>query len=482
MPPRKTQRALVDELRKFIRTLWTDPQYAETKQLAKEEIHNLLNAIWNFVDIMDKSDRKKIIKRFVDAEPNRFSPGQVGNDYKDIMNVVNKGNIREQMAMIYQFGMNSCDLYWDAIFAYTAKTAKWQLIKPYLNKEDLKKRISDTEARFDLKIADLMKVCKDTKCKENKTLFYQTEPYPTICHSLRFPERGPTRIATRTSITPQIKKKATDEQQRKRRYAFKSSVVPILSSREKAFMMKNKLVLSAGFDHKIKWNTGYSYWIPEQKHINYAISAYYNRLQIQGPSVHTDMTLDVALTFKDTDMFNNFIGSVIYNGIQPDYALSEILAATRSKKFRYNLFSDNATYTKKKNPYDFLQRQIDLKAHEQNNGPEEFEFEAPAVDENVVAIVNGTKVSKIEKMTGQSCENILTAVVIGFVLLLVCNGFYAVICCCKKRERSRRQSNEHLIGNIPMEKTQKRRNKRKEKKKVTDPYELKRKQYARQTM
>ena len=424
-----TERARIEELRKFVKALYTNEQYADFRKAAVKEISELLDKIFNFVELMEKGDSKRIIKRFFGNGGNKKAmrewPGKVAATYANIKAVVEDGNLRERMAMIWNYGRNSCDLYWDTIFAYRSKDQyKWNQMKKYFDVKDLKKRIGVIEQRFGLPIDALIKLCKDTQCKKKKTLFYQTAPYPTICHSIRMPHRGPTQIVWNNMLSPGVRSRDRDLEFS--RFPLRSQIVPKLSKREEKYLQSHGMKVAKGFDYKIKWNTGYSYWTMDPKHIFYQANRQYKRLNVGGPSEATDFMLDIALTFKGTNSFNNLFASVIYLGNPPDHGLSEILLATRGKKFANGiLFITNDTYSIDQDPYAFFKRQVIAERKWQKSGKKWKKKAAKS------------KLSAIESFTGHSCESVLLATVIGFAVLLVLNGLVTVFCCCKKKNVKR---------------------------------------------
>ena len=87
--------------------------------------------------------------------------------------------------------------------------------------------------------------------------------------------------------------------------------------------------------------------------------AQYDRLQlnIAGPSGNTDLHLDTALTFRDTDLFLNFLACVVWMGNPPDHSLSEMLLATKAERYA-NVFSNERGYDFKESPYSFVESEI----------------------------------------------------------------------------------------------------------------------------
>merc|ERR1712129_349053 len=92
------------------------------------------------------------------------------------------------------------------------------------------------------------------------------------------------------------------------------------------------------------------------------------------------------------------------------------------------------------NPYVFLKKQIDLKTQKTNPIP--LKIKAAQIDavsntdqclDQNVCMVCGCE--KNQRILGQSCQSVLTAVVIVFLLLLLCNGFYAFFRCRKKKTK-----------------------------------------------
>ena len=402
----------IPDLRSFVDHLWRDDKYAGIKGSVNEEIDALLKKIFEYVEILEKENGPRIAARFHGPNDLANAAGQVEGDIVAIKQVVQEGNLREKMTLVHNFGKNSCDLYWDTIFAYCEKDGEvfeeWQSIKHLLDEDDLIKRIETIEIKTGFAVKNLISACVDTNCKELGTMMYDTSEYPTFCHIVRLNKEGPI-MTTRSGLKP---KERTENSQptKEQRWIARSDILPALSVREESWLKSNDLITDDG---RVKWDSGFASSSTNPDGLYARMAKQFGRLSIAGPSAKLDLHLDVSLTFNGTLLFNNFMACVIWLGNPPDHSLHEMLLSAKGRGYE-ETFAKRILYDISIDPFTFLDEQV-----------LEFEIKDPAA------------ICKDDEYDSPKAVKI--AVIVGIIILLgggLVFAIYKMYKACKETART----------------------------------------------
>lgn len=349
------QQQQIMQQREFIQKLWDDPLLRGDIQT---EIYHLIRKCFEFVDILTDGDQKEFVQRFHHSRFPNDGAGVVERDIETINAVLDPngdGNIRERMTMIFSFAQSSCDLLWDAIIAFQKKDAMWSKIKHLLHARDMKRRIALIERTTGLRVSDIIVLCERTNCKEKGTLIYDRGNFPSMCHVNRYSKLGP--VSAARALKPDFRTE-TEDDVKSGRFVRRSDILPPLSMREQNWLAEHDLLDKEPGDGLVRWTTGYVFWNMQHDGAEIYTSLFeeYDRLSIAGPSGNTDLHLDVAMTFADTDPFNNFVGCVVWMGNGPDHSIAEMLLAASPEPFGSTTFSE--TYQVTQDPHEFLLQEI----------------------------------------------------------------------------------------------------------------------------
>ena len=304
-------------------------QYAATHPIIQSYIHQICQYIHMLLKFCDMQDQLEIILHKNDVH----SSGQVR--VNDVLEVIKKGNIREQQTLIMNFANQGCIAIWKLIHIYLTKP---NTIPDFINKTELEQRITRIMthlgiSRKNLQAISIQNCKKNTLCIQNKT---------PECSVVSQSKTG--LVSMTRSIQPFEKNFRTVnnvETMYKRGLQVLQKIVPPLSSREKKFIkqeFKNAKSEYALYYKKQSpkiplWITGYMYWSVNKDSFFYRISS--QHVLIAGPSANTDLQLDIYSLFHNFDIFKSVLACIAWMG-GIDHSIHEILVSAIPFGLKYD--------------------------------------------------------------------------------------------------------------------------------------------------
>jgi hypothetical protein len=217
--------------------------------------------------------------------------GQVSK--KDVINVINYGNIREKTTAISMF-INNCDIIINLICMRDVKGRF-----PYISikrlkdiKNKLKKLIGTKD---DAVLFDIIKptTTTATATKELAT----TKEAGSLCNVATAPESGVLLLSRVVGFpfggAENLRRRRPRGEEQDNLKVKISDIKPELSIREKEFMkIKDD-------DTHVEWETGQMSWIINTKHFLVPIAKKYGNNLISGPAGSIDMIIQTCLLFNN---------------------------------------------------------------------------------------------------------------------------------------------------------------------------------------
>jgi hypothetical protein len=251
-------------------------------------------------------NEKKILDKYFghDAAPKNFSSGQVPTKY--INDVIDNGNIREQMTLIMNFGMSGCAVILWAI------EKKRCLSKASI--ELLQDRLYNLTGMRDIKkINKYIKGCEKNGCilpckfisltLDGSVSASRMSAYPII-DTLRKP-----RIKTEDKYLVNVQ-----------------HVYPKLSQYELEYIKINS-------NYEIKnnilpWISGLQYWEVNRDSFYIRLMEKNKQMVVTGPSGNTDLNLSIFRLFDNFDINLAIFACIAHMCSSPDHSPCEILIAS----------------------------------------------------------------------------------------------------------------------------------------------------------
>ena len=259
------------------------------------------------------------------------SAGQVYE--KDVIEIIKKGNIREQLTAIYMFIEKNCFVIIKLIYEDKTRPRLSYINYSRLKyiKESLKKL---TGIKEDNRLYELLSGCSNTNACALCNV--ATVPEKGICLLSRivgFPFGG---ISNLRALRPK------DPKDESLNYIVNiSDIKPELSSREREFM---KLPVNAV---KVPWETGQMLWVINPNHFLVSIANKYNNSLISGPSGGTDIIIQACLLFSRFDIELSTLAGIAWCTNCPDHSAYECLISAMPYGLDYRLDIEDKIYVDK---------------------------------------------------------------------------------------------------------------------------------------
>ena len=257
--------------------------------------------------------------------------GQVSK--KDVINVINYGNIREKTTAISMF-INNCHIIIDLICMRNVKDRF-----PYISikrlkdiKNKLKKLIGTKDD------AVLFDIIKPT----TKELSTTTKESGSLCNVATAPESGVLLLSRVVGFpfggTENLRRKRPQGEEQDNLKVKISDIKPELSIREKEFMeIKDD-------DTHVEWETGQMSWRINTKHFLVPIAKKYGNNLISGPAGSIDMIIQTCLLFNNYDLELSTLAGIAWCTMCPDHSAYECLISAMPYGLDYSLNREAEEY------------------------------------------------------------------------------------------------------------------------------------------
>lgn len=258
--------------------------------------------------------------------------GQVSK--KDVINVINHGNIREKTTAISMF-INNCDIIINLICMRDVKDRF-----PYISikrlkdiKNKLKKLIGTKDD------AVLFDIIKPTTTKELSTT---TKESGSLCNVATAPETGVLLLSRVVGFpfggAENLRRRRPRGEEQDNLKVKISDIKPELSIREKEFMkIKDD-------DTHVEWETGQMSWTINSKHFLVPIAKKYGNNLISGPAGSIDMIIQTCLLFNNYDLELSTLAGIAWCTMCPDHSAYECLISAMPYGLDYSLNREAEEY------------------------------------------------------------------------------------------------------------------------------------------
>lgn len=276
--------------------------------------HNIKQLIYDYSKAKNL-DPLVTLQKYCCFEDYITSAGQFNKKY--VLDVIEKGNIREQMTFIMNFSLKGCYIIIWAV-------CKNHILLNNNNNKKIHKKIYYLTGLNNLKKIEKYIV----ECKECilpcKFISLATESSVMSSRMTSFPMTE--------SLRTQNSKKESD----KYKVNIKN-VYPILSHREKEYMnITNQQYLP--------WVTGQNYWNPNINNFYIQWMIYHKQEYISGPSGNTDLHLSILTLFNNFNMKYAILALVAWMCNPPDHSPCEILLAAIPFGLKWSIDKNSFEY------------------------------------------------------------------------------------------------------------------------------------------
>jgi hypothetical protein len=283
----------LDKLRKLSNNCSANKK---TQEYVREVCFKIRDILVDYA-IDTKQDETKIFEKYLGTE-------HILTKY--INEVINNGNIREQITLIMNFSMSSC-----SVILWAVEKNK------YFTKESiniLRKRLYNlTGIHSIVKINKYIKKCEKDGCI-------------LPCKFVSLALDGPV-SASRMSIYPVIDKLREPRVKNINKYFVNvKDVYPKLSSRELEYLKVNS-------NYEIKnnkllpWISGLQYWKVNENNFYIKLMRHNKQMVVCGPSGNTDLNLSILRLFDNFDINLAIFLCISQMCSDPDHSPCEILLA-----------------------------------------------------------------------------------------------------------------------------------------------------------
>lgn len=277
----------------------------KTQKYVREVCFKIRELLFNFA-VDTKQDKREILEKYLGhgAAPKSFSTGQIPTKY--INEIIDNGNIREQITLIMNFCMSGCHVILWAVEK-----------KNYLTKESidmLSNRLYNlTGIHSIIKINKYIKNCEKEGCI-------------LPCKFVSLALDGSV-SASRMSIYPINDKLREPRIKNINKYFVNvKDVYPKLSSRELEYLKDNN-------NYEIKnnkllpWISGLQYWKVNENNFYIKLMRHNKQMVVCGPSGNTDLNLSILRLFDNFDINLAIFMCIAQMCNAPDHSPCEILLA-----------------------------------------------------------------------------------------------------------------------------------------------------------
>jgi hypothetical protein len=277
----------------------------KTQEYVREICFKIRNILVDFATDT-KQNENKILEKYLghEAAPKSFSSGQIPTKY--INDVINNGNIREQITLIMNFSMSSC-----SVILWAVEKNK------YFTQESinmLRKRLYNLTG-----IHSIVKINKYIK---------KCEKYGCIlpCKFVSLALDGSV-SASRMSIYPVIDKLREPRVKNIKKYFVNvKDVYPKLSSRELEYLKVNNNYEIQN-NKLLPWISGLQYWKVNENNFYIKLMRHNKQMVVCGPSGNTDLNLSILRLFDNFDINLAIFLCIAQMCNDPHHSPCEILLA-----------------------------------------------------------------------------------------------------------------------------------------------------------
>jgi len=290
----------LDKLRKLSKKCSDNKK---TQEYVREVCFKIKNILVDYA-IDTKQNEKNILEKYLghEASPKSFSTGQIPIKY--INEVINNGNIREQITLIMNFSMSSC-----SVILWAVEKNK------YFTKENidmLRKRLYNLTG-----INSIVKINKYIK-KCEKEGYIVPSKFVTLALDSSV-------SASRMSTYPNDKLREPRLTNIKKYFVNVKDVYPKLSLRELEYIRINS-------NYEIKnnilpWVSGLQYWKVNENNFYIKLMRHNKQMVVCGPSGNSDLNLSILRLFDNFDINLGIFMCVIQMCNAPHHSPCEILLA-----------------------------------------------------------------------------------------------------------------------------------------------------------
>jgi hypothetical protein len=288
----------LDKLRKLSKNCSDNKK---TQEYVREVCFKIKNILIDYATDT-KQNKNKILEKYLgyEAAPKSFSTGQIPTKY--INDVINNGNIREQITLIMNFSMSSC-----TVILWAVEKNK------YITKENidmLRKKLYNLTG-----IHSIVKINKYIKNCENEGYIV---PYKFVSIAL-----DSSVSVSRMSTYPNLR--APRLKNIKKYFVNVKDVYPKLSLRELEYIRVNS-------NYEIKnnilpWISGLQYWKVNENNFYVKLMRHNKQMVVCGPSGNSDLNLSILRLFDNFDINLGIFMCVVQMCNTPHHSPCEILLA-----------------------------------------------------------------------------------------------------------------------------------------------------------
>ena len=276
----------------------------KTQEYVREVCFKIKNILVDYA-IDTKQNEKKILEKYLghEASPKSFSTGQIPTKY--INEVINNGNIREQITLIMNFSMSSY-----SVILWAVEKNK------YFKKENidiLRKRLYNlTGIHSIVKINKYIKNCeKEGYIVPSKFVSIALDSSVSVSRMSTYPINDYLRDPRLKNI--------------KKYFVNVKDVYPKLSLRELEYIKVNS-------NYEIKnnilpWISGLQYWKVNENNFYIKLMRHNKQMVVCGPSGNSDLNLSILRLFDNFDINLGIFMCVVQMCNAPHHSPCEILLA-----------------------------------------------------------------------------------------------------------------------------------------------------------
>lgn len=276
----------------------------KTQEYVREVCFKIKNILVDYA-IDTKQNEKKILEKYLghEASPKSFSTGQIPTKY--INEVINNGNIREQITLIMNFSMSSY-----SVILWAVEKNK------YFKKENidiLRKRLYNlTGIHSIVKINKYIKNCeKEGYIVPSKFVSIALDSSVSVSRMSTYPINDYLREPRLKNI--------------KKYFVNVKDVYPKLSLRELEYIKVNS-------NYEIKnnilpWISGLQYWKVNENNFYIKLMRHNKQMVVCGPSGNSDLNLSILRLFDNFDINLGIFMCVVQMCNAPHHSPCEILLA-----------------------------------------------------------------------------------------------------------------------------------------------------------
>ena len=291
----------LDKLRKLSKKCSDNKK---TQEYVREVCFKIKNILVDYA-IDTKQNEKKILEKYLghEASPKSFSTGQIPTKY--INEVINNGNIREQITLIMNFSMSSY-----SVILWAVEKNK------YFTKENidiLRKRLYNLTG-----IHSIVKINKYIKNCEKEGYIVPSKFVSIALDSSVYVSRMSTYPINDYLREPRLKNI-------KKYFVNVKDVYPKLSLRELEYIKVNS-------NYEIKnnilpWISGLQYWKVNENNFYIKLMRHNKQMVVCGPSGNSDLNLSILRLFDNFDINLGIFMCVVQMCNAPHHSPCEILLA-----------------------------------------------------------------------------------------------------------------------------------------------------------